>query len=181
MLEIETERLVLRMFVPEDAGDLHRIWNDPDVMRYIKPDWKPTLEDVRDLMEKLLNRWRESGFGQLAVVPHGHKNLIGYCGFKYLDGTSEVELLYGIEKDYWRRGITTEAARACLKYVFDETKLDRIVAVVRPENRGSWGVMEKLGMKFEGMGRYYNLDLKYYSMMREDFRPVEAAYILRKR
>jgi RimJ/RimL family protein N-acetyltransferase len=167
--EIETERLALRMFTPEDAEPLHRIWNDPVVMKYIDDNFRPTLEESREFMPRLLERWREQGFGQWAVWLKEEGKLIGYAGFKYLDKTPEVELLYGIDKPYWNRGYTTEAARACLGYIFETTALDRIVAVARPENVGSWRVMEKLGMRREKIARYYNHDLVYYAILREEF------------
>jgi len=176
--EIETERLLLRMFVPEDAEPLHRIWNDPVVMKYID-GWRPSLEEAEAAIGRLSERWREQGFGQWALVLKENLALIGYAGFKYLDQTEQVELLYGIDKPYWNRGYTTEAARACLRYVFENTALDRIVAVANPDNAGSWRVMEKLGMKREGMARYYNSELVYYAILREEFEPGGYVYLPR--
>jgi [ribosomal protein S5]-alanine N-acetyltransferase len=167
--EIETERLILRMFKTEDAPVFHRLWNDAEVMKYIDDSWRPSLEDTRAAMTRLAGRWREQGFGQWAVVLKDEARIIGYAGFKLLDGGPEVELLYGIDKPYWNRGYTTEAGRACLSYVFAETPLERIVAVALPENVGSWRVMEKLGMGSEGLARYYNKDLVSYAILREEF------------
>jgi ribosomal-protein-alanine N-acetyltransferase len=166
--KIETKRLTLRMFEPEDAEAFHRIWNDPIVMKYIE-GWRPSLEEARAGMTRLVQHWRDKGFGQWAVALKEEGTLIGYVGFKHLDGTPEVELLYGIDKPYWNMGYTTEAARACLRYIFDHTGLDRIVALADPENVGSWRVMEKLGMRREKIARYYNQDLVYYAILREEF------------
>ena len=165
--EIETERLLLRMFTLEDAETLHRIWNDPVVMKYID-GWRPSLEETREVMIRLVERWREHGFGQWAVVLKDEERVIGYVGFKYLEKTPEIELLYGIDKAYWNKGYTTEAGRACLRYVFENTDLERIVAVAEPENIGSWRVMEKLCMRREQIARYYNRDLVYYAILREE-------------
>jgi RimJ/RimL family protein N-acetyltransferase len=165
--EIETRRLRLRMFRPEDAETFHRIWNDPQVMKYIQ-GWNPSLEESRAAMERQTQRWREKGFGQWVVTLKDEEKIIGYVGFKNLDQTEEIELLYGIDKPYWNRGIITEAARACLQFVFEKTALDRIVAVAMPENVGSWRVMEKLGMKRHGVARYYNRDLVYYAILRTE-------------
>lgn len=165
--KIETERLTLRMFEPDDAVTFHRIWNDPIVMKYIE-GWRPTLEEARAGMTRLVERWRQQGFGQWAVVLKEEGKVIGYVGFKYLDETPEVELLYGIDKPYWNRGYTTEAARACLRYIFENKEHDRIVALADPENIGSWRVMEKLGMKREKIATYYNQELVYYAILREE-------------
>lgn len=166
--EIETERLRLRMFTPEDAETFHRIWNDAEVMKYIN-GWRPSLEECRAAMTRLVERWRENGFGQWAIVLKDEGNLVGYVGFKHLDKTEEIELLYGLDKPYWNRGYTTEAGRACLRFIFENTGVDRIVAVAVSENTGSWRVMEKLGMKREKIARYYNEDLVYYAILREEF------------
>ncbi|MBD0372302.1 MAG: GNAT family N-acetyltransferase [Pyrinomonadaceae bacterium] len=166
--QLETERLVLRMVVPEDAEEFHRIWNDPVVMKYIE-GWRPTLEEARAAITRLLQHWRDKGFGQWAVLLKEEGRLIGYIGFKHLDRTPEIELLYGIDKPYWGQGYTTEAARACLRYIFENTAHDRIVAVADPENTGSWRVMEKLGMRRERVARYYNQDLVYYAILRKEF------------
>lgn len=167
--EIETERLRLRMFTPEDAETFHRIWNDEKVMEYIGDDWRPSLEDSRNLMVMLLERWRERGFGEWAIVLKDEGTVIGYVGFKYLDNTPEVELLYGLDSPYWNKGYTTEACRACLRFIFEHTEVDGVVAVASPENVGSWRVMEKLGMRREKIARYYNKDLVYYAILREEF------------
>lgn len=165
--QIETERLTLRMFAPEDAEDFHRIWNDPVVMKYID-GWRPTLEEARAGMTRLVQHWRKHGFGQWAVLLKEEGKIIGYVGFKHLDKTPEVELLYGIDEPYWNKGYTTEAARACLRYIFENTGLQRVVALAEPENIGSWRVMEKLGMKREKIATYYNQELVYYAILREE-------------
>ena len=183
MPEIETERLRLRKFVPEeDAGVMYeRIWTNGDVMRYVHPEgWTHPREESVALLERLNGLFEERGFGQWAVVPKDEGRLIGYCGLKFLEKTPEVELLYGIEKEYWGRGLVTEAARATLRFGFEEAGLDYIVAIALPPNKGSWRVMEKCGMKREGLANHYNHDVVRYSIRREDFVPDPGTYILHR-
>jgi len=66
--------------------------------------------------------------------------------------------------------LTTEAARACLHWGFEDVGLERIVAIARPENGASLRVMEKLGMKYEKDAFFYNTDVKYYALSRDAFR-----------
>jgi ribosomal-protein-alanine N-acetyltransferase len=183
-MQIETERLLLRMFVPEeDAGTMYeRIWTDPSVMRYVQPEgWPHPREESESVLRRVRAFFEEHGFGQWAVVDKTDRRLLGYCGLKFLDNTPEVELLYGIDKDYWSRGIVTEVARASLRFGFEEAGLDHIVAIALPVNVGSWRVMEKLGMRYEGMSRNYNFDVKRYAMRRDEFVPdPSAAYTLRR-
>lgn len=178
--EIETERLRLRMFAPEDAEEVYSIWSDPEVVKYIDPNWKPSLEQTRAAMTRLVQHWRDKGFGQWAVVHKDEAKLIGYIGFKHLDNTPEIELLYGLDKAYWDSGLTTEAARACLRYIFENTEHERITAVANPENVGSYRVMEKLGMKYERMSNNYDSELVYYAIGREEFKHGDAPYVVRK-
>ena len=180
MPEIETERLRLRMFTPEDFETLYALWTDREVMRFITPDgWPYSREESAEFLPRLVERFRQHGWGQWAVVYKPEEKLIGYCGFKFLDGTQEVELLYGIAKDYWNRGLVTEAARASLRYGFEQAGLEEIVAIADPENRGSWRVMEKAGMRREGTARYYDQEVVRYTIGRAEFRPDDSLYILR--
>lgn len=181
-MEVETDRLLLRMFRPEDGEAMYdRLWTDSQVMRYVQPGgWPHPREEAAALMERKIERWRERGFGQWAVVPKDEGELIGYCGLKYLDNTPEVELLYGIRHTHWGRGLVTEAARATLRFAFEETPLAEVVAIALPDNVGSWRVMEKCGMRREGMARHYGFDVVRYSIRREDPRPDGGLYALRK-
>ena len=74
---------------------------------------------------------------------------IGFAGLKYLDDMDEVDLGYRFAKEYWGKGIATEAAKACVDYGFNKLGLSRIIAMVLPQNKGSIRVLEKLNFKFE--------------------------------
>ncbi len=72
--------------------------------------------------------------------------------------------LYGLAKEYWNRGITTQAAQAAIAYGFDVANLVRIIAMALPENRASIRVMEKAGLKYKKQIHIFNLDVLYYSI-----------------
>ncbi len=175
---VETSRLQLRMFRPQDADDVYCIWSDPEVTKYIDPNWTVTRKQTRAAMNRLVKHWQQHGFGQWAMILKAEKKLIGYCGFKFLDGTPEVELLYGLAKTYWGQGLTTEAAKACLRYAFENTRLDRVVAVAMRENIGSYRVMEKSGMKYEKDAHYYDGPVVYYVITRGEYSSDSSPYSL---
>jgi ribosomal-protein-alanine N-acetyltransferase len=179
-IEIETARLRLRTFVPEDGKALFRLWDMEEVTRYIRPGWKPTWEHIENYLARTQKRWDEHGFSHLAMTLKEDGTLIGYCGFQYVEETPNVELLYGMEPLYWNQGYVTEAARACLRFAYEQTELDRIIALSYPANTGSWRVMEKLGMKYEGMAHYYTAELRCYAMTREEFQPGSAPYAFKR-
>jgi ribosomal-protein-alanine N-acetyltransferase len=168
-MNIETRRLLLRHFTPDDADELYRIYSHPDLFKYMSNE-KPLLwEQARALINSLIENWQQHHFGVWAVVYKKHNKLIGHCGFKFLENTREIQMGYLLLKSYWGRGLGTEAADAALKYGFEIGELERIVAIAKAENIASRRVMEKVGMKYEKDAYYYNNDVVYYSLMREAY------------
>ena len=179
-VRIETERLILRPYEPSDDRDLHELVSQPEIMEFI-PEDVMTLQEVRRIItwlqecypkntpEKII-KWT------LAVVLKETNRVIGSCGLGPLDfSTDETELFYALRKEYWGKGLATEAARAVLKYAFKTIKIERLVAVTMPANVGSVKVIEKLGLSFEkkvtglsGDFADYEGDL-YYTMTREEY------------
>jgi ribosomal-protein-alanine N-acetyltransferase len=179
MPEIETGRLRLRPFAPDDADVYYqRIFGDPDVTKYLRGRRSITRADMPALLTRLIDQWTQQGFGFWAVTDKSDGQLIGHCGLKYLDATTEIEIAYALAKSHWGRGFATEAARAVLRFGFEELKLDRIVAVAVPENAASRRVLEKIGLAFEKIDRYYDADLAYYTISRAQFQPGDATYRL---
>lgn len=163
MSNLETARLKLRKFTLEDADQLYRIYNNSEVMRYVG-NYARTKEQTEAELLSMIQHWQQHDFGMWAVIDKQNQILIGRCGLCFLDDTKEVELGYLLDKFYWGRGLATEAAKAALKYGFEVVKLERIVAVAKPENLASRRVMEKVGMKYEKDAHYYDSDVVYYSV-----------------
>lgn len=180
MPEIETSRLRLRLFTPDDLDDLERLFSDPEVMQYLGVEAGKTLsrEETAKALRDFIKGWHERGFGRWAVIHKETNRFIGLCGLKLFEG--QPELIYVLEKAYWGRGLATEAARAALRYGFEEVKLERIVAVTRPENVASQRVMRSIGMKWEGEGLYYGVEGVGYAITGEEFLPDESLYIVRR-
>lgn len=172
---LETERLVLRRFTPADLDELVRLRADPEVMRYIG---KQSREKVEERLEYYISHYEPHGFGMWAVTLKATGKLIGWCGLIFLDKTPEVEVGYGAAREYWGRGLMTEAAHAALRYGFETAGLERIVAVAMPENTPSRRIMEKLGMRYEKMAHHYGYDLVYYAIGRDEFKAGEGFYLV---
>ncbi len=175
---IETERLTMRGFTPDDLDRLAEVLSDPQVMRYM-PGGRPlSREKAKANLRFILRHWDEHGFGWWAIINRADARLTGWCGLTYVDELSETEVAYLFDRPYWGQGIGTEAAHASLRYGFEELKLDRIIALAVPENVGSWRVMEKNGLNFETRLHLWDLDLVKYGIARDAFRPVEGVYHL---
>jgi RimJ/RimL family protein N-acetyltransferase len=164
MPEIETSRLRLRMFTPDDLDALSTIAGDPEVMKYLGTSGPRSREKTKTTIDAILRHWNEHGFGIWALEHKADQRLIGWCGLQMLEKTPEIEVAYLLATAYWNQGLATEAARASIEYGFRELKLTRLVAIARPENVGSYRVMEKVGMKYERDAHYYNVDVVYYAI-----------------
>jgi ribosomal-protein-alanine N-acetyltransferase len=75
--------------------------------------------------------------------------------------------------------LSSEAARASLRYGFEEIGLERIVAVVQPGNLASQRVVGKIGLSFVKDARYYNSDVKYYTITRNEYERDDSTYLQR--
>lgn len=173
---IHTQRLALQPFTLDDLDALAEINGDPQVMRYIGDGMPASRERTAERLNFIIEHGRRYGFSVWAVRSKQTPSLIGFCGLIRLDGTTEVEVGYRFAQAHWGKGFATESARASLRYGFEELALDRIVAVVQPENIASQRVLEKLGFKYEKDARYYNTDLKYYAIAREAYEPDGSFY-----
>ena len=175
---IETERLLMRTYAEADLATLYLMVSDPEIRRFFPegPDIK--REDVLKSLPKRTAFWRENGFGQFGVFEKGTGKMAGYCGLKYLDRTEEVEIYYGFFRDAWGKGYATESATAVLRFGFRETALERIVGVTHTENYASQKVLEKIGLKREKTAFFYNMDVFYFSLERENYAQSGAVYFL---
>ncbi|MDP9284793.1 MAG: GNAT family N-acetyltransferase [Actinomycetota bacterium] len=151
---IETERLLIRPPSNEERIELLALWFDPANDRATAD---ATPEQVRAWAEGVpWGVWeRESG------------ELVGDCSLHFDTGFGEWELSYGFRRDRWGRGYATEAARACVRYGFEELGLEKIVADIDPANAASGRVLEKCGLE---QVRRLDDGRLFYAVTRETFR-----------
>ena len=148
---IRTERLLLREFTQGDFDDVHAYAIDPDVVRYM--DWGPNTPDET---QAALDRWFAAQASwpradvNLAIEHVADRRVIGSIRLSVTDQTALTgDLGYSLASAYWRQGLGTEAARAMVMAGFEMLKLRRIWAECDVRNAGSYGIMEKLGMRRE--------------------------------
>jgi len=175
--ELETARLRLRLFTPEDIGELSRITRDPDVMRYIGEGRPLTRDETEYNMKTIVRAFCRRGYGRWAMVHKAGGRLLGYCGFTRLDEEVGVELAYMLSRPYWGMGLAAEAARACVRYAFDTLKLESLAALTMPGNARSRRLLENLGMSHVGDRRLRGYECVEYRIRRQDFRPDGALYL----
>jgi ribosomal-protein-alanine N-acetyltransferase len=151
----------------EDAGELHRIFGDPEVMCRIPSGPSKNLEETKKRLNRIIQGHRERGYGLWAVIRREDGELIGNCGIIPVEGVGpEVELSYDFRRESWGKGYATEAARVCLRFGLEDLGFRRIIAITYPDHLASRRVMEKAGMHLQGAGRYYKHDMVVYAITR---------------
>ncbi len=172
---IETQRLILREVTIEDAGDMFNYLSDIDVVKPMGLDPCQTVNDVWDEI-----KWYESIFQEGTGIRWGITlkdtgKVIGSCGFlNMVTKHHRAEIGYELSKDHWGKGIASEALEAVLMYGYRHFHLERIEALIEPDNHPSQKLVEKQGFRREGLLRHYEYtcgkfdDLYMYSLIKED-------------
>ena len=147
--KLQTDRLLLRGLQPNDLDAYAAMYADAEVMRY--------LEDGRPLdraaawrsMAMHLGHWSLRGYGQWALVDCATGQLVGRAGLWQPDGWPGLEVGWVLGRPYWGHGYAGEAARAAITYAFDQLGAEHVISVIRPENRASIRLAERLGETYE--------------------------------
>lgn len=173
---LETERLILRGFTYDDIDQYLKFFSDPDVQKYlgelpVPKDLKSARQWVdnmngRCLKSKLVITWCIELKSQKAVV--GRIDLGGFVR------KSMADIAYYLSKEYWNKGIMSEAAKEVVTFGFEQLGLHRIQTTVLPENIYSLKILKKLGFTEEGLLRKFDhgrifADTLMLSMLKEDY------------
>lgn len=174
---IETERLILRPFVPDDLDAMYENWtSDERVTEFLR--W-PTHKN-KEASRSILNTWIESyslpDFYQWAILPKDLGDPIGTISV--VDKNEKLDIMhigYCIGSRWWHRGYTSEAFSAIIPFLFLEVGVNRIESQHDPNNPNSGKVMKKCGLKYEGTLRQADfsnkgiVDACMYSLLRSEW------------
>jgi|SRR5450755_671023 ribosomal-protein-alanine N-acetyltransferase len=164
---LETLRLSLREFTPQDADALALVISDPETMLHYPAPYDRA--GVEQWIERNRRRYQDDGVGLWAMELTGNRELIGDCGIivQQVEGDSLYEIGYHLRRDFWGRGFATEAAIACRNWAFAHLKTDRLISLIRPENLPSIRVAERVGMSVWKEVSWRGLPHYVYSIGRE--------------
>lgn len=146
---LETPRLRLREFRPDDAEALFRLNSDLDVMRYTGDAPFVDPASARHFLKHY--SYAPEGLGRWAVTNRETGEFMGFCGLKRADTAGDVDLGFRLFRQHWAAGYATEAGKACLQAGFERFGLDVIIGRVMRENGPSISVLQKLGMTYREM------------------------------
>ena len=155
-MQLETERLLLRLPVPEDAAAAAELLTDPEVMRFLGGETVPP-EDIGKVVEKWRQRWKTIGMGPFMIERREDGRFLGRAGILVWDArtwthagadtgeSAQPELGWALVRAAWGRGYATEAARAVRDWARTERGVGRLISLIAPDNVASQRVAQRLG------------------------------------
>lgn len=178
-VELESNKLLFRKASISDSKDMFNNWaNDKEVTKYLRWDAYEKEEDTIKFLNYLENSYKEDNFYNWMVIPKDEGVPIGTIGAVDIDvnnNTVEIGHCYG--RSFWNKGYGTETLTRIIKFFFEEVEVETIYAYYVDGNSASGKVLEKVGMKYEGIlrKRVYDkvtkkqVDLISYSITRDDY------------
>ena len=147
---IETERLVLRRQVVDDAPFIFRLMNDPAWLQHIGDRGVRTTDEARAyIQDGAVAMYERHGFGLFLVETKGDRTPVGICGVIRRDSLPDVDLGFALVPEHRGVGYAREAAAATVAYARSELGLDGLVAIVSPGNAASIRLLEALGFTWD--------------------------------
>ena len=173
---LDTPRLRLRRLTMRDAEDIYRYCRDPAVARHVLWEAQRSICDARAYLRYMIRRYRAHEPASWGIEYAETGRIIGTIGFMWIQtDNNAAEVGYSLARDYWNRGIMTEALEAVIRYGFEGMELNRIEAQHETTNPASGAVMRKCHMQREGTlrGRLFNkgryVDVELYAILRRDY------------
>lgn len=175
---IETQRLIIRTFKSTDVQDLYEYCSDEEVTRYVTFDTYTSIEDANKRIEFLIKNYHELTQPITWAIEYKQNGkVIGSIDYvKWSTKNKSGEIGYILNKKYWNKGIMTEALKAVIKFGFENMDLNRIQIRCDERNIGSYKVMEKNDLKYEGTFRQEEyikgefINVKYYSILKDEYK-----------
>lgn len=175
---IETQRLILRKFILSDSEDMFHNWaNDNEVTKYLSWPVHSSVEITEKVLSDWVNNYLDPKFYLWAIVQkNGDDKPIGTISVVDMkEDLCLVHIGYCIGRDYWNRGITSEAFEGVIKFLFEQVGVKRIEARHDPRNANSGKVMLKCGLQYEGTLRSADknnlgiCDAAFYGLLSDDY------------
>ncbi len=162
MTVLTTPRLRLEPMTDDHLDGLNALNSDPEVMRYLSGQ-PETRDETMAIIERVKGRWRELGYSWWTIFDRATDAIVGAGAIQNLrrdaaplpDPGCPLEIGWRLRRDAWGRGLATEAALAMGDFAFDTLHATELLAVCHPDNTASSSVMARLGMRDEGLQRWY--------------------------
>jgi len=160
---IETGRLVLRPVSAADDAELHALFSQPGVRRFLFDDEVVTPLKTAEIIGTSETLFTQHGFGLWLARLRERGAAVGFGGFWYFRDPPELELLYGVGDDHRKKGYGREIARAVIAYGEEVLEMPTIRASTDAGHLESQRLLEELGFKFERRAIVGGLDTVFYT------------------
>ena len=178
-INLETERLILRKGTIQDAEEIFENYGkDSLVSKYVVWNQHQSVEDTIKFMKTWQESYESNDSYKWVVIEKETKKIIGSITAVKVDIKNDtVEIGYCFGSQWWNKGYATETLKKVIEFFFEEVEIETLYANHLTANIASGKVMEKAGMKFEGLLRNRMIDkitkkpmgLKTYSIIKEDY------------
>ena len=174
---IETDRLILRRFVMDDASAMFKNWaSDSEVTKYLTWPTHKSVEGSKWITDLWIKDYEKPDYYQWAIELKELGEVIGSISVVHTDeNVNAAEVGYCIGRNWWHKGITVEAFKAVIKFLFEEVGAERVSARHDPNNPNSGRVMKKCGLTYEGTLRKADrnnqgiVDVSVYGILRNEY------------
>ena len=147
---LETERLILRRFVVEDAQFVLNLVNEPSFLRYIGDKKIRTLDDARQyILSGPVASYERHGFGLCLVELRESHAPIGMCGLLKREELPEPDIGFALLPEFCNKGFAFEAGAAVLQDARERLGLQRVLAITSLDNEASIKLLQRLGFTFD--------------------------------
>jgi [ribosomal protein S5]-alanine N-acetyltransferase len=149
----ETERLILREIVSDDAEAFFEMDADPEVHRFLGNNPVKTIEQTKEAIQRIRSQYDTFNIGRWAAIEKSSGRFVGWTGLKYITEPKNgkvnfYDVGYRLNKKYWGKGYATESAKASLQYGFEQLGLKEIIGTAHVDNHASRKALLKCGLKY---------------------------------
>lgn len=148
MIVLETERLIIEHLSADDAEFIYELLNTPKWIKYISNKKLDSIEQAQKYVTAITDSYQANGFGLFLVKRKSDRAKMGICGLIKRASLADVDIGFGFLPEFERMGYGFESAKACLDYGKKDLGLTKVCAITVSYNKGSIGLLEKLGMVF---------------------------------
>ena len=161
---ILTQRMKLSPVREDALEELHQIWIEPKVRKYLWDDIIIPKTQTQKIITQSLTAFANKQYGLWVVRLIDRNEIIGFNGYWQFFDPPQIQLLYGLLPQYWGQGLATEMSKAMLDYGFKEYGFKTINASTDLENKNSLAVLERLGMKYVKQENIDNKETLFYQL-----------------
>jgi ribosomal-protein-alanine N-acetyltransferase len=153
-LILETDRLIIREMLHEDAEALLDMDSNQNVHKYLWQKPYTNIDDIHTYIDKVRNQYILNRIGRFSTIIKETNELIGWTGIKYIDdhiengNTNFYDYGYRLNEKHWNKGYATEASKAWLEYGFNQMNIKEMNAYTHFDNGASNHVLQKVGFSF---------------------------------